>query len=1219
MFKKALNSLFSILLVLALLPAPAFAEAAGELTTTVTATSSAENALTAQDNASGTEAASGTVEATSGATTTSEETGPGVAATTNETDYPHKTLDQAVETLTNSFYKPKPRYGVDTNLNTMVAEELRRIGAGEVNVRVASVQMSSTASYAHAGISTDFATNGSIEYFWMDAAGFTNQRSTLILRQAKVTFELSKDGKTVQYTCNVLIPWDEAKSQAQLADVSQNLAPSYATGQNESSVTSDFTLPHKLVSADGNQLSWSKVTWTSSDTSVVRIDGYGTEPYKATVTRGIRDKQVTLTANVSLSSSDAPQTNYQKTFTITVPGDFGLDGKRYQFTYTSSNAAITFNGYRGTVYQPLPSASAQQVDITLTVTDKENPEVSVSKTLTVTVSPLNQADIDAELALMNESKAHFWDALATPSGQQNKQDSVSESLATPNKFYRAADGSLTWSYDVNNTDKTASGIVPSEFPTYDPMGPSDQARTYSSSQPTIIQNENLVLAQTPEYNTSVTVSALLSSARYSRYASLYPDNEQFQALTNQKVSATFTVAGEKGARPVEEDPDPSQLVSVTLSVVGLDKDGKPQHWAPTQTIEVRKGTTADKVTYDYLKNNGLTYDAAGGYLSSITSPSQGLTLATAQVDGAYKWWQFFVNGQLSDKMANNVTLDENTTITWTYGGQDSSIPPPQNELVINPFAEHPNYEASWSGFGSGNSSTTTQSTPINSAALRWSVTEGTQNTPGFVSDQVIVHDTVYYVSGSTLKAVDAATGNLIASAQIGSKVSYFARPLYVNGMIVVATDDGCLTAFSATTMECIWKTEPLDTTNALQSVSSLTVNNGTILAEFTKMSGFDAAGGYMVAVDATTGALRWKQNAQPANIPGATSGQPSGYYWSGAAASGSDFMIGDESSSVRLISGTTGAIEAELNLGSPIRAGIVPVSVDQNGNGTYLAVTRNDGTLHLIRRNGSSLVEEKQVKFAAESTSTPTISGSNVFVNGVDAEGYGTISVISLDTFTVTDQARAGKGKSQSTPLVSVQQNGTYAYFTVNGLPGGVWVYKLGTSRAAQIYTPDKDHQNYTTSSVIADFEGNLYYTNDSGTLFSLINQKPSGENTQPSGDIFSRTDSTATNVPAQDPSSPAAHETSSTTAASAGEEVTKAPSENKTADNNSDEKQLPPTEYSNKQAAAPQQVSSAPTIPLLSVFGFFASGAVLAVFVVLLKKETAAIHHVPNGRGQVR
>ena len=1256
MIKKALNSLFSILLVIALLPAPALAEVAGESSANAAATSLTETALTTNEAAP---------EAAPEATATSEETIVNSTAVTDGTAYPHKTLEQAVEALSNSFYKPKPRFGVDTNLNTMVAEELRRIGAGEVNVRVVDVQMSSTASYAHAGISTDFASNGTIEYFWMDVAGFTNSRSTLVLRQAKVTFELSKNGESVQYTCNVLIPWDEAKSQEQLSAVSQTLAPSFAAGQNESSVTSNFTLPHKLTSADGSNLSWTKVSWTSSDTSAVRIDGYGTSAYKAVVTRGIRDKQVTLTATVSLSSSDAPQTGYQRSFIITVPGDpsavtdaqnslsrrinrrftaanikdvytnqaidsnavvddlqmpipknFGLDGKRYQFTYTSSNPAITFNGYRATVYQPLPGASAQQVDITLTVTDKENPEVSVAKTLTVTVVPLNQADIDTELALMNESKAHFWDALSAPSGQQDKQNAVSESLATPKKFYRAADGSLTWSYNVTATDQTASGIVPSEFSTYDPMGPADQARTFKSSKPNIIQNENLVLTQTPEYNTSVTVSALLSSARYSRYASLYPDNEQFQALSNQEVSATFTVAGEKGEQASEPAPDPSQLVSVTISVVGLDKEGKPQHWAPTQTIEVRKGSTADQVTYQYLRSNGLTYDATGGYLSSITSPAQGLTLATAQVDGAYKWWQFFVNGQLSDKMANNVTLDENTTITWTYGGQDSAIPTPQKELVINPFTEHPNYEASWSGFGSGNSSTTNQSTPINSAALRWSVTEGTQNAPGFISDQVIVKDTIYYVSGSVLKAVDAATGKLIAEAQIGSSVSYFARPLYVNGMIVVATDDGCLTAFSAATMECIWKSEPLDSTHALQSVSSLTVNNGTILAEFTKMTGFDAAGGYMVAIDAATGTLRWKQAAQPAGNAGATGAdQPSGYYWSGAAASGSDFIIGDESSSVRLINGTTGTIEAELNLGSPIRAGIVPVSVDQNGNGTYLAVTRNDGTLHLIRRNGTSLVEEKKVTFAAESTSTPTISGSNVFVNGVDAEGYGTISVISLDTFTVIDQARAGKGKSQSTPLVSVQDNGTYAYFTVNGLPGGVWVYKLGTGRAAQIYTPDKDHQNYTTSSVIADFEGNLYYTNDSGTLFSLINQKPSGENPRPTEDIFSRPD----NTPAQDPSSPAARENSSTISTNAVEEVTKATSDSTSSNTSSEEKHLPQTEYSNKQADAPQQMPLTPTIPLLSIFGFFASAAVLVVFVVLLKKETAAIHHVSNSQGRVK
>ena len=182
MIKKALNSLFSILLVIALLPAPALAETAGELTVDSATTSVTETALT-------------THETSSELNTNSEEKTVGSSAATDETAYPHKTLEQAVEALTNSFYKPKPRFGVDTNLNTMLAEELRRIGAGEVNVRVVDVQMSSTASYAHAGISTDFASNGSIEYFWMDVAGFTNSRSTLVLRQAKVTFELSKIGR----------------------------------------------------------------------------------------------------------------------------------------------------------------------------------------------------------------------------------------------------------------------------------------------------------------------------------------------------------------------------------------------------------------------------------------------------------------------------------------------------------------------------------------------------------------------------------------------------------------------------------------------------------------------------------------------------------------------------------------------------------------------------------------------------------------------------------------------------------------------------------------------------------------------------------------------------------------------------------------------------------------------------------------------------------------
>ncbi len=62
----------------------------------------------------------------------------------------------------------------------------------------------------------------------------------------------------------------------------------------------------------------------------------------------------------------------------------------------------------------------------------------------------------------------------------------------------------------------------------------------------------------------------------------------------------------------------------------------------------------------------------------------------------------------------------------------------------------------------------------------------------------------------------------------------------------------------------------------------------------------------------------------------------------------------------------------------------------------------------------------------------------------------------------------------------------TYVYFTCNGQPGGVYSYCLEDDAVTQIYVPDQAHQQYCTSTVVADAQGNLYYANDSGALFSL-------------------------------------------------------------------------------------------------------------------------------------
>ena len=79
---------------------------------------------------------------------------------------------------------------------------------------------------------------------------------------------------------------------------------------------------------------------------------------------------------------------------------------------------------------------------------------------------------------------------------------------------------------------------------------------------------------------------------------------------------------------------------------------------------------------------------------------------------------------------------------------------------------------------------------------------------------------------------------------------------------------------------------------------------------------------------------------------------------------------------------------------------------------------------------------------------------------------------------------------------MSTQNGETYVYFTVNygessdwvnyTSGGGVYRYKVGDAQATLAYDA-KGFNNYCDSPVICDAEGNLYYINDSGTLFKLV------------------------------------------------------------------------------------------------------------------------------------
>jgi hypothetical protein len=168
-----------------------------------------------------------------------------------------------------------------------------------------------------------------------------------------------------------------------------------------------------------------------------------------------------------------------------------------------------------------------------------------------------------------------------------------------------------------------------------------------------------------------------------------------------------------------------------------------------------------------------------------------------------------------------------------------------------------------------------------------------------------------------------------------------------------------------------------------------------------------------------------------------------------------------------------------------------------SGNTVYAVTT--DGTLHeLFLGSDGSLTAGRSVRFGSYSTSSPVICDGRIYVGGSSSADVtrGALFVIDLASMSVVHEVlvpatavegQVGTGDVKSAPLVSVAADGnTYVYFTSNGKPGGVYAYRLGDAEATTLYQPASDLWQYCMSSIACDASGNLYYFNDSGTLFKL-------------------------------------------------------------------------------------------------------------------------------------
>ena len=996
------------------------------------------------------------------------------------------------------------------NVNDQLRARLAELGYGDVAVRLSSVEPGATDPAMSGGI--DVAT-GAVTPFFLAPADRTVSSDYSLLRRVTPTWELSlgEARATLSPARACTLPWDEGRVGSYLAGLRDRIdVPSRVEAGDG---------PVRLPGAvrEGGRL-LARVSWRSADPDVARVsqDGFDESydaSYVATLSHGATDATCGLVATLELAVpgyGNGPDATCELSWQVTsaadpqagssalqdrvdaafgaeglaysgtglavdpaaVRGDvqlpttrsLGVDGRDYAVTYSCDSDALQVSGYRANVMRPLPGRPDSPVRLTLTVRSKADPSVVASKTVDLTVSALGAPEVEQGVRLMDAARDGYGAALL---GDNPSADAVTGSLHAFQKASFSPDGSLTWDYDVTSAD-AHRGVVVADRPGYDPMGPSGQANKFRSSDPTLLQHENLVLRARPERDTEVEVDSVLAHEDLGRYYDVARTDPtcdpqlvaQLRVLAATPASARFTVLGRDASRPA---------VQVSVGVVGVDEKGEPQTWASDALYSVPAGSTAADATEAMFAATGLQAQYGvgswGWSLDTITSPD-GRTLGWDAATGRY--WQLFVNGEYSMSGAGDVRLQPGDSVTWVYAADGADLPGSTDGVEVVPDAARPtDWPVDWGGFAPG--AVDDRPTP-EAGELAWSAELGADVMGSvYASDPVLAGGLAYVAVGSQLQARDAATGEVVRTAPLAAPVDSMCRMTVADGLVLVPLHGGRLQALTADALTCVWVAGPIAADE--QSLSSVEVADGSAYLGTTTP---DGASGHLASVRLSDGVIQWVR-------PG-----DAGYYWSGAVAAGDRLVAVDGAGRVRSLDAATGGDEHVLDLGARVRSDVVHA-------GDALLVVTGDGVLHrLALLADGALREEGSVRFAASSTSTPVVVGSRALVGGATERYKGVLAVVDLDAMSlerqVTTLADGSElpGDVKGAPAACVRDGQVMAYFTCNAKPGGAYAYRLGDDSASVLHAPQGDAADYTMASVAVGADGSLYYVNDSGRLFAL-------------------------------------------------------------------------------------------------------------------------------------
>lgn len=712
------------------------------------------------------------------------------------------TLNEAASKLKNmgALY---PRFGKDSNVQTMVETRLANAGFSGVGVKFISAEpTNATADQAASAISSI----GGITYFYDDPNKTVNER-TQWFDTYKAYFTLTCGSETQE---NVAVPvtvyWDVNKvCRVMTEEVLDRVTLPELTEGN-------LNLP---TAVEGKQ--WTKIVWTSSDPGIISNGGV--------VTRSAIDRQTVLTAGFTFQRTNdvtgsEPSIVLYKVFEVTVKGnadaadraalyqqklndalaapglkdfvtgeeltadangvyttsndiqfpttrDLKIDGKYTPVVITSSDPGVieaptTPNSARVWVYRPLPDESAKTVTLTMKILDRPNgPQpgenlgalpVLATRQMEVTVQPLTQKEIDAEIALMAKVKDAYWDGIRNANTDQNN---VTTDLHAFQECYLDTDGSLTWVYD--REDLKNHGIVPVPLDNW-----YDQQiwRLFRSSNADVVAHENLLVTRQGD-SKAVTITSYLSSETLGRYAEKYPQNADFQKLYKQPVTIDLVVTGTQYAQGVSNTVR-MQAAKRALAVrptvtVSFSLSGRGMGFMESN-LEYAEGSTVYDVFSDLLAEHGYTCKRRGSYIAAITSDS-GVTLEEFD-EGKNSGWMYRVSGELVRRYMSAQGLKDGDRIELYFTSDWTSEPgaegwqkPGKIETIVNADGSVTKIETKSDG-------TTVETTtkPDGSTTVAETKPDGSVSTVEKRAD------------GTTVETVESASGGITASVSVPKSV-----------------------------------------------------------------------------------------------------------------------------------------------------------------------------------------------------------------------------------------------------------------------------------------------------------------------------------------------------------------------------------------------------------------------------------------------------------------